>query len=313
MQLSLVGGDDGGRSISHWLGSRSISDGFLLVNILSISVVELLADLLGEGQVNVLAVGGSKLGDALLVLLNSLLNLRDSDALLSSQVLTADSDEVNGLVNTGLDGLREGNLDSGLHNSDNRDIVASLLGNLFAVVVAITVVSISWGRLADSYHLGVTHLLERNFNSLGSGVNNLLGVRVDTDLIGNDLNRLTAHSAGNWVALLNIDDPLHRDINIGTDSFKSRGAHFSGLNNINNRAVVLGGMVGRSSVVDRGSMVGRGSMVDNWGSMVGWGSMVSWCSMVGVRAVRWDSISRSRSIRRHEGDEADECKKLKII
>merc|ERR1719431_1343452 len=130
------------------------------MNILSISVVELVGDLKSAEQDNALAVGGSKLGYALLVLFNSLLNLRDSDALLSSQVLAADSDEVNGLFNTGLDGLREGNLDGGLNNSDNGDIVASLLGNLLAVVVAIALVSISWGRLADSDHLGVTHLLE---------------------------------------------------------------------------------------------------------------------------------------------------------
>jgi len=273
--LSSIGRD-------HRLGS--IGDRLHLVGVLSIAVVKLLADLLGEGEVNVLAGRGSQLGDALLMLLNTLLNLRDGDTLLSSQVLTADSDQVNGLVNTGLDGLREGNHDSRLHRGHNGDIVASLLGNLLAVVVAIAVVAVARGGLADSDHLGVTLLLIRHLHSLGCGVNNLLLVRVDTDLIGDNLHRLTADCTGNRVALFNIYDPLYWDFNVLTDCFKSWGAHFSRFNNINNRAVVLGFLVDWGSMVNRGSMVNnsssmvnnRGSMVYNRGSMVyNRGSMVN--------------------------------------
>jgi len=181
------------------------------VGVLSISIVELLADLLGEGEVNVLTGRGSQLGDALLMLLNTLFHLRDGDTLLSSQVLTADSDQVNGLVNTGLDGLREGNHDSRLHRGHNGDIVASLLGNLLAVVVAIAVVAISRGRLADCHHLCVTFLLKRNLHSLGSSVNNLLLVGVNTYFIGNDFHRLTTNSLCHWITLFSVYDFFDRN------------------------------------------------------------------------------------------------------
>jgi len=266
------------------------------VSVLSIAVVELLADLLGEGEVHIVAVGGSKLGDALLMLLNTLLNLGDSDALLCSEVLTADSDQVNGLVNTGLDGLREGNLNSRLHRGDNGDIVASLLGNLLAVVVAIAVVSISWGGLADSHHLGVTFLLERNLNSLGSGGFSLRLIRVGANFIVNFLDALGAHSSGNYVALLSVDDIETGELNWGTCGLEGRGADLSRLNNILNAAIVLGlliGVVGRGMVDNRGGMVGRG-MVDNGGGMVGRGRFVGW-SMVdnrGSMVGRGGSVSR---------------------
>ena len=96
-----------------------------------------------------------------------------------------------------------GNLDSGLNRGDNGDIVASLLCDFPAVVVVIAVVSISRGRLAHGHHLGAALLPEGNLHSLGSGVNNLLDVGVDTDLIGDDLNRFTADSTGHRGALLN--------------------------------------------------------------------------------------------------------------
>jgi len=165
--------------------SRGMSD--LLMNILSISIVKFLAHLLGEGEVNILTVGGSQLCDTFLLLLNSILNLRNYDTLLSSQIFTSDDNEVDWLVDTGLDWLREGNLDSRLNRGDNGDIVTSLLGNLLAVVVSIAVISISRSWLTNCHHLGVTLLLKWDHNSLSSGVNNLLLVGVDTDLIVDNL------------------------------------------------------------------------------------------------------------------------------
>jgi len=165
---------------------RSIGDWLNLMNILSISIVDLLADLLGESELNILASRSSKLGDALLRSLSGILNLWDSDALLLGKVLTADSWERDWLVDTGLDWLRVGNLNSWLNRGDNRDIVASLLGNLLAVVVSVAVVSVSWGWLADGNHLGVTLLVEGNLNSLGSCGFSLLLVRVGADLVVNN-------------------------------------------------------------------------------------------------------------------------------
>ena len=137
---------------SSWSGirsrSRSICDWLNLMGVLSISIVDFLANLLGESKLNSLTSRSSKLGDALLRGNSGVFNLWDSDALLLSEVLTADSWERDWLVDTGLDWLRVGNLNSWLNRGDNRDIVASLLGNLLAVVVSIAVVSVSWGWLA---------------------------------------------------------------------------------------------------------------------------------------------------------------------
>ena len=88
---------------------------------------------------------------------------------------------------------RVGNLNSWLNRGDNRDIVASLLGNLLAVVVSITVVSVSWGWL----------------------------VRVGADLIVNFLNALGTDSTGDWVALFYINNDLDSKLNEVADSLKS--------------------------------------------------------------------------------------------
>jgi len=204
------------------------------VGVLSISIVDLLANLLGESKLNSLASRGSKLGDALLRGNSGVFNLRDSDALLLSEVFTADSWKRDWLVDTGLDWLRVGNLNSWLNRGDNRDIVASLLGNLLAVVVSIAVVSVSWGWLADGNHLGVTLLLEGNLNSLGSGGLSLLLVRVGADLVVNLLNALGTDSASDWVALFFVNNDLDGKLNWVADSLKSWGADFGGLNNILN-------------------------------------------------------------------------------
>jgi len=204
------------------------------VSVFGVSIVDLLADLLGESELNILASRGSKLGDALLGSLSGILNLWDSDALLLSKVLTADSWERDWLVDTGLDWLRVGNLNSWLNRGDNRDIVASLLGNLLAVVVSVAVVSVSWGWLADGNHLGVTLLVEGNLNSLGSGGFSLLLVRVGADLIVNLLDALGTDGTGDWVALLYIDNDLDGKLNWVADSLKSWGANFGSFNNILN-------------------------------------------------------------------------------
>jgi len=202
------------------------------MDILSVSVVDLLTDLLGESEVNCLASRSSKLGDALLFNLNIIHDLWDSDALFGSEVLAADDNQVDWLVDTGLDWLRVGNLNSWLNNGDNRDIVASLLGDLLAVVVSVAVVSISWGWLADGDHLGVALLDKGNLNSLGSGSFGLLLVRVGADLVVNLLNALGTDSTSNWVALFYINNDLDGKLNWVADSLKSWGANFGRFNNI---------------------------------------------------------------------------------
>jgi len=214
--------------------SRSIGDWLNIMSVLSISIVDLLANLLGESELNSLASRSSKLGDALLMNLNIIHDLWNSDALLCSEVLTADNNQVDWLVDTGLDWLRVGNLNSWLNNGDNRDIVASLLGDLLAVVVSVAVVSVSWGWLADGHHLGVTLLVEGDLNSLGSCGFSLLLVRVGADLVVDLLNALGTDGTGDWVALLYVNNDLDGKLNWVADSFESRGANFSSFDNIKN-------------------------------------------------------------------------------
>jgi len=149
-------------------------------------------------------------------------------------VLAADSWKRDWLVDTGLDWLRVGNLNSWLNRGDNRDIVASLLGNLLAVVVSVAVVSVSWGWLADGNHLGVTLLVKGNLNSLGSCGFSLLLVRVGADLVVDLLDALGTDGTGDWVALLYIDNDLDGKLNWVADSLKSWGANFGSFNNILN-------------------------------------------------------------------------------
>merc|ERR1740129_1823692 len=268
------GGSSVGRN--HGLGSsvgrsRGVSHRLDLVHVLGVSVVDLLAHLLGQGELNSLAGGGGQLGDALLLKLDVVHDLGDGEALLLSEVLARDPDQVDGLLDALLDGLGEGNLDILDVLSDDGDVVASLLGDLLAVVVAVLVVSVARGGLADGDHLGVAFPGEGDGDGLGGGGDNLLAVGVDTDLVVNNLNTLTAHGAGHRVALLDINDLLGGNLNGLQDGLKGRGADLGGLNNINNAAVVLGGMVG---VMDRGmhdSVVGNGvvgSVVNHGGSMV---------------------------------------------
>jgi len=205
-----------------------------IMGVLSITVVDLLAHLLGEGELDSGAGGGSQLGDALLHGGNGLLDLWDGDTFLSSEVLAGDDWEVNWLVDAGLDWFRVGDLDSWLNWGDNWGVVTGLLGNFLAVVVTVAVVSVSWGWLAHGHHLDVAFSVEGDLNSLGIGALLLLLVGVGADLILLNLDALRADSSGDGVALLYVDDLLDGKFNWGTDSFKSWGANLSRLNNILN-------------------------------------------------------------------------------
>jgi len=178
------------------------------MNILSISIVDLLANLLGESEVNGLTSWSSKLCDTLLLNFNVIHDFWDSDALLCSKVFATDDNKINWFVHTGLDGLRVSNLNSGFNRGDNRDIVASFLGNFLAVVVSIAVISVSWSWLAHSDHLGVTLFLVGNFDSLGSCGFSLLLVRIGTDLIVDNSDTFSTQGASNRVTLLLINNHL---------------------------------------------------------------------------------------------------------
>ena len=245
------------------------SGGWLVgVGIFSMSVSEFFADLLGEGKLDSLAGGGSKSSNALLDRDTGILDLWDGDAFVLSEVSAGDSGEEDGFVDAGLDwlGVRDGDL--GLHNGDNGDVVASLLGNLLAVVVAcaisvsgisgsLAVMSISvLGGLADSHHLDVALLLEGNLNSLGCGDLFLLLVRVGADLVIDLFDGLSADGSGDVIALLPLYDDLDGEVNRGAVGDNGGGAHFGGFNDIKDRAVVLGLLIAIAGLVVGGGVVG---------------------------------------------------------
>ena len=253
--------------------------GLHIVGLKLHSVVDLLADLLGEGELDGGAGGGGDHGDALLDNSDSLLNLGDGDASLRDNVLAGDDGQVNGLVDADLLGLGVGNGDSGLDGGDDGDVVASLLGDLLAVVVSVAVISVSGGGLAHSHHLDVALLVEGNLDGLGVGLLGLLGVLVHADLVVDHLGGLGAHGGGDGVAHLNIDDLLDGKLHIGALSSEGGGADLSGLDHIDNAAVVLGGLIGIGGLVVGGGVVDSvmgggvvdsvdGGVVDNRGGVV---------------------------------------------
>jgi hypothetical protein len=246
-----------------WSGSSGIGRLLVLGGIVGKSVHDLNTDLLGKGELHSLASGSSQGSDTLLKSFRNNLNLWDSDTFLFGEVFTADSWEGDGLVDTGLDWLGVSDSNGRLNNGNNRDVVASLLGDLLAVIMSISAsMSISiLGRLADGHHLGLTLLVEGNLNSLGSCLLTLRLVRVGAHLIVNLLNALGTDSTGDCVALLNILNVLTGEFDWVAHSLKSRGANFSSLNYILDGAVVLGVLIAIAGLVVGRLMVRGGLMV----------------------------------------------------
>jgi len=237
------------------------------LGVLGVSIVDLLADLLGEGELHVHAVRSAQDGFTLGEGLGNNLDGRNGDTLLLREILTRDPGQRDGLVDTGLDGLRVHNVDGRGGGGHDGDIVTSLLSDLLAVVVSISVVSVSGSGLAHCHHLGVAHLLEGDLDSLGGGSLSLGLVGVGADLVINLLSALSTDSTGHGVALLDILDGLAGELNGVARGDEVGCAHLSGLLDIKNGAVVLGLFIAvvNNSVVGN-SVVGHG-MVGN--SVVG--------------------------------------------
>ena len=283
--------------------SRLLIGGLLMLgSVSSISVVDLHTDLLGEGQLNSLAGRGSQTSHTLLSSLSDILNLGDSDALLFGDVLTGDPGQADGLVDAGLDGLGVGDINGGLNNGDNGDVVAGLLGDLLAVVVSVPLVSVSVSSglgLADSDHLGLALLVEGNLNGLGGGGLSLGLVGVGADLVVDLLDGLSADGPGDRVALLLANHILPGQLNWVAGGLKGRGAHISSLNNILDSAVMLGVLISMA--------ISRGVVTISW----------SWV------AIRWSwvAISRGRLVwlvllggdTSGQGDEDKERENLKLL
>jgi len=221
-----------GRGVGRFWGIGRL----VLVSLFGMAIDKLNTNLLGKSKLNFLASRSSKLGDALLRSFGGFFNFRNSDALLSSQVFTRYSHQRDWLVDTGLDWLRVGNLNSWLNRGNNRDIVASLLSNFLAIVVSVAIsVSMSVAlrcRLADSHHLDLALLGEGNLDGLCVCSLHPLLVRVGADLVINLLNALGTDSTGDWVALLFVYNFLNSELNRVAHCLKSWGADLSSFNDV---------------------------------------------------------------------------------
>jgi len=216
--------------------------GFVLGCLVSKAIHDLDTDLLGEGELDGLAGGGCQCCQALLESFRIILNLWDSDTFLFREVFAADSWEGDWFVDAGLDRLGVGDGHLGLYNSHHGDIVTSLLGDLFAVVLPVSVsVTISvLCRLAHSHHLGLTLLLERDLDSLGSGDLTLRLIRVTADLVVDFFRAFSTDCTGNSVALFSVNYSFDSKFYRSTFCFQSRGADLSQLNHVLHSAVVFG-------------------------------------------------------------------------
>jgi len=210
--------------------------------LVSKAVHDLDTDLLGEGQLDSLASGCSQCCQTLLESFRNILDLWDSDTFLFREVFAADSWEGDWFVDAGLDRLGVGDSHLGLYNSHNGDIVTSLLGDLLAVVLPVSVsVTISvLGRLAHSHHLGFTLLVERNLDSLGSGDFTLRLIRVAADLVVDFFRAFSTDCTGDSVTLFSVNYSFDSKFYRSTFCFQSRGADLSQLNHVLHGAVVFG-------------------------------------------------------------------------
>jgi len=282
--------------------SVGLSLGVVGLGVVGIAVDKLDTDLLGEGQLNLLASGGGQLGDALLNRLSGVLNLRDGDALVLNLVLAADTGEEDGLVDAGLDWLGVGDGHINIDGGDNRDVVLGGLGNLVTVVVAISSVSVSAiGGGADSDHLDLGLLLEGDLNGLGGGGLLLLLVVVAADLVGDLLNGLSAHGAGDIIAELLVNNDLDGEVNVLADGLESWGADLGDLSHVLDSAVVLGLFVAITTIGGGVVAIGWGMVAIGGGVAVGRGGVA-----IGGSGVAGEGVSQG-----HESH--DSSKSLKEI
>lgn len=252
---------DWGRSVGwHWHWNWS---GVGWDWVLGITVHQLNADLLGEGELDLLAGRGGEVGVALLHGLHSVLDFRNGDALLLGEIFAGDAWQGDGLVDAGLDGFWVGNLHWDVEWGDDGNVGGSFLCDLLARVgLSVTAVAsvAAVAGLTDGHHLDLDLLDKGHVDGLGSGVLLLLAVRERADLVGDLLDRLGADGPDDVVAELLVDDLLDGELDGGALGLESWGADLGDLDHVLNSAIVLGLLI----------PVGWGNPV-SWGWTIGWG------------------------------------------
>lgn len=160
---------------------------------MGISVDKLNANLLGEGQFDLLAGWCTQTIGTFGNRYNGIINFWDLDALVFDDVFTGYTWEGDWFVNAGLLWFW---VDDGywwFYNWDRWYVVLGFLGNFVTVLVTISSVSTMsvttisrCSRCADGDHLGLRFLLEGNFDGLASGIFALGFIAVAADFIGDD-------------------------------------------------------------------------------------------------------------------------------
>merc|ERR1719192_1761656 len=288
-----------------FLSSGSISGGSGC-GLMSVSVDKFDTDLFGEGELNLLAGRFSKSSNALGNSDGGVFDGGNGDGALFDEVFAANDGEVDGFVDTGLDGAGVFDFDGDVDGGDNWHVVGGGLSDLLAVVVSVSSVSVSTismvSGLADGDHLDIGLLLEGDLNGFGGGGLGGLFVMVGADFLGDDLNGDTADGTGDGVGEVNIDDDLDGKINILAGGGNGGGADLSDFSHITDGTVVFGFLVSVTTISGGMMTVSGGSMVTISGSsMVGSSSMVT---AIGGGGVAGEGQS--------EGEESEDCECLHV-
>jgi len=131
---------------------------------MGVSVDKFDTDLFGEGELNLLAVGFSESSGTFGNSDLRIYNIGDLDGTLLFEGAALNNGQEDGFVDTGLLRGGVGNGDIDVDGGDNRGIVGSFLGDLLAVVVSVSSVSVSTismvSGLADGDHLNFGFLNE---------------------------------------------------------------------------------------------------------------------------------------------------------
>ena len=226
---------------------RGISGLWVWGGFMGVSVDKLDTDLFGEGELNLLAGGGTNFS---LAVGNNDFGVDDGgnlDGLVLRDISAGNNGKGDGFVNTDLLGGRVGNGDRDINGGDNGDIILFFGGNLLAVVVSVSTISSMSvvSGLADSDHLDIGNLLEGNFDGLGNGVSRFLFIVVCADFLGNNLNGFSTDGTGDSVCVIDIFNDLDGESNIFTGNLNGWGADLSDFSHIDNRAVLFGFLITR--------------------------------------------------------------------
>jgi len=275
--------------------------------LMGITVDKLNTDLFGEGELNLLAGGDTN--DSLAVGNNDLRidNGGNLDGLFLRDISAGNNGKGDGFVNTDLLGGGVGNGDGDINGGDNGNIVLLFGGNLLAVVVSVSTMSVSSmsvvSGLADSDHLDVGNLLEGNYDGFGNGVSRFLFVKVCADFLGNNIDGFGTDGTGDSVCVWDIFNDLDGESDIFTRGSNGRCAGLSDFNHIDNGAVLFGFLITVSTMVGGRVSISRGGVSISRG-----GVSIS----RGMVTVSWGRVS-ILGAGQGKGKESQDCECLHVV